>query len=264
LIRQATGYILDRGSVEVKLFQNIYTQTQKFDRNWEIQDLDQRSTFYTGSLEILYGLDNRVNIGADVFYKAVLNHEKEDLPAEVLAFQKNQNAHHAFNAVFPKIKWLPFEGWDQYTIEAGFFIPIASDQKGMDHDRPYLAAGQYEFWVENFYVHNIGSDFQLFGELDAYWRMGENELTDNTSAFRTPVKAFFSYFFFDRWSAYAMAEFNPTWGDDLWSSAYNQNGLGVKYQLTNSIEAELLYTDFTAGKNGGAGKTFNLGLRFQN
>jgi len=72
-----------------------------------------------------------------------------------------------------------------------------------------------------------------------------------------------SWFPADRWALYGLAEFNPTWGNGGISAVYYQNGLGVKYQVSPALELEGLYTTFLAGKTAGAGRTFNIGLRFQ-
>ena len=43
---------------------------------------------------------------------------------------------------------------------------------------------------------------------------------------------------------------------------YLQVGAGAKYQLTSSLNLELLYTNFITGVSNGAGQTYNLGLRY--
>jgi len=38
-------------------------------------------------------------------------------------------------------------------------------------------------------------------------------------------------------------------------------GGGAKYQLTDELNIEVLYTNFVRGNNTGLGETFNIGLR---
>jgi long-subunit fatty acid transport protein len=45
-------------------------------------------------------------------------------------------------------------------------------------------------------------------------------------------------------------------------SDYAQTGLGAKYQVTRKFNLELSGTYFFTSKNGGAGYTMNLGLRY--
>ncbi len=45
------------------------------------------------------------------------------------------------------------------------------------------------------------------------------------------------------------------------SQDFTALGAGIKYQLTNVLNIETLYTSFVRGNNTGLGKTFNIGLR---
>ena len=47
-----------------------------------------------------------------------------------------------------------------------------------------------------------------------------------------------------------------------YTTTAQQIGGGLKYQLTTNFSFELLYTNFVTASSGGAGQTFNLGLRF--
>ncbi len=205
-------------------------------------------------------MSDQINLGFDAYYQAV---RTNDPAIETFAFEKSMNAHHAFTGITPKIKIAPFDMWSNISIETGVFIPLANDPEGRNHERPYLASGDFEWQTEIFYVNNLSKDFQLFTELDAYWRISDEGPFSNASWINSPAKVFLSWFPAKRWSVYGMAEFNPTWGGNMFSSAYYQNGIGFKYQLTNALEIEGLYTNFLVGKNGGAGQTFNIGFRFQ-
>ena len=224
---------------------------------------DGRSNYFTSSLEGLFGISKRLNIGGDVLWQSVHLNGKGDNPLDAVKPERNKSAHHALTGFFPKIKWMPVQSFQNLTLESGIFIPTAKNPEGQNGEHPFLAPGRFEWWTEFFYVNNFAQDFQFFAELDAYYRFGENTLFGDQSAFNSPAKLFVNYYPFNKWSIYAMAEFNPTWGNKGLDAAYYQNGLGVKYQLTGSLEIEALYTNFMAGKSSGAGQTFNLGLRFQ-
>ena len=45
------------------------------------------------------------------------------------------------------------------------------------------------------------------------------------------------------------------------SQNYTALGTGTKYQLTNALNVELLYSKFVRGYQSGIGQSFNLGLR---
>ena len=51
--------------------------------------------------------------------------------------------------------------------------------------------------------------------------------------------------------------------DAITSSAnYSTYGAGGKYQLTDKLQVEALYTNFWRGINSGLGETYNLGLKY--
>jgi long-subunit fatty acid transport protein len=45
------------------------------------------------------------------------------------------------------------------------------------------------------------------------------------------------------------------------TSDYAHTGLGAKYQVTKNLNLEASYTYFFTSMNGGAGSTYNLGIR---
>ncbi len=251
---------MNKGSVEIIFFHNLYTTSARFAENWGKQSRKNRISYYAGFIETTYGITDRVDIGFDATYQAV----RQKAPAiETLTFGRNENAHHAFTSIMPKLKLAPFKSLGNLTVESGVQIPLSNDPEGKRNDHPFLAFEDVQWRTEIFYVNNLSKQFQLFTELDAYWRISQDGPFTNNSALRTPGSVFFSYFPGNRWSIYAMGEFNPRWGSKGIEAAYHQNGLGFKYQLTNTLEVEGLYTQFLAGKNQGAGRTFNIGVRFQ-
>lgn len=257
------GYILQKGQAELILFNNLYTQTRFFNEDWERRDMNNRISYFSGIFEATYGISANFDVGLDAFYEAVHQNQSNDNPVEVLKFEQSKRAHHDLTGILPKVKFTPLNATKELSLETGLLIPLANDPEGLQIDRPFLSNDQYEWWTEVFHVHDFNKRWQLFTEVDAYWRFGDNGLFTEGGSINTPAKVFLSWFPASRWSFYGMAEYNPSWGDNLWSSVYYQNGLGVKHQLTETLELELLYTDFLAGKNQGAGRTFNVGIRFQ-
>ena len=49
--------------------------------------------------------------------------------------------------------------------------------------------------------------------------------------------------------------------DNKFSQNYTALGFGVKYQLSNTLNIETLYSKFIRGNDSGLGQSFNLGLR---
>ena len=74
--RYIVSSTIPKGSVEIKVFNNLYTQ-----KTGSTESLTDRSTFFTTIFTALYGLNDRFNIGINGRYRRVRN---ETLPASAL------------------------------------------------------------------------------------------------------------------------------------------------------------------------------------
>jgi hypothetical protein len=100
------------------------------------------------------------------------------------------------------------------------------------------------------------------------WRLyleagGSVRMAGDASQLTTPFKAIVTWEPSPRWSLYVPVEIAPDWLGDSSGSFYSQAGLGGKVRpRRGDVELEALWTAFPAGRNAGAGQTFNLGVRF--
>ena len=62
--------LFDKGDWEFKTFQNYYTQTKQFDTSGGKEDKGFRETFFTSINQFLYGVNDQINVGFDVWVKA--------------------------------------------------------------------------------------------------------------------------------------------------------------------------------------------------
>jgi hypothetical protein len=249
--------LLKPGQIEIKFFNNLYTQTAYFDEESKKKELNERSTYYTGIINFLYGLSPNFNIGFDFFIKSVFIDPESGSPLKVFKFSSDANSRTSPTQFGPKLKFTPIESIRNLSIQTAFLVPLASNLDGGDKvDSPFLDVNGSQWWTQVFYDYLINNDFLLFLEGGLFFRFGSTY-----DDFLTPLKVFFNSFPSQKWTIYTMAEFSTFWKEGSVSAYYFQLGLGGKYQVTSNFELEILYTKFLFGKSQGAGETYNLGFR---
>ncbi len=243
--------LLSPGEMEVKTFNNLYTQTAFYDSDGKKMDLHLRSTFFTNISSFLFGFKENVNLGIDIYFKSVRNDESSASPLSVFKFSSGNSSRTALTAIAPRVKLSPFTRFRNFSLQTLVLIPLQTDIDSM----PFLDYGDLQWWTQFFYDKNLTDKFLLYLEHGWAIRFGEN------LSFDSPVKAIFNYYPSYRWTVYLPTELTPTWDGLSWSAYYFQAGLGLKYQLTPNFELESLLTKFLKGKQAGAGVTYNMGVR---
>jgi hypothetical protein len=252
--------LFDLGQFEVKFFQQLYSQTRFWNGEGNAVDQGNRSNYYSGIGNVLFGINKRINLGVDFWIQSVYIDPEEKSPFRLFTFPGAPNGRTALTAIGPKVKFQPFPGLNGFTVQSSFLFPTASDPEGRSNGLPYLATENYLSWTQIFYTHNFSSRFQLFTELDLYWNINRGE---GNGFFATPASVFLSYFPTKKITVYVMNQFWPTWGGSFFSSYWYQAGIGGKVQLGRSLDLELSYGRFLVGRNAaGPAQAFNLGLRF--
>ena len=244
--------IMKKGQVEVKLFNNLYTQQAFFNSSSEKQEIGFRENYFTSANYFLIGVNSWLNVGGEFW---INNVKRNTDPVQ----QRGELAY-----IAPKIKIAPLNSLERFSITSTLLIPVAADmQGGGDPTEPFLAYDN-TIWVNQlFYDQQLGQDWQVFFELSGWMYFKKSSVEESSNFFRMPAKAIISYFPSQRITLYALSELMTQFGqDDFVDSYYVQMGPGLKYQLVpGKIEIETLYTNFLAGKSQGAGATYNLGLR---
>ncbi|MDD4991151.1 MAG: hypothetical protein PHR83_02855 [Paludibacter sp.] len=256
--------LLGQNHWEYKLFNNLYTQTQGFNTNGTRTNYNGRASYFTAINQFLYGISPTLNIGADIWIKSVRNDIAGSSPLAVFQFDNSMNSRTAVAGFGPKIKIAPFRNLPKLSLQSTFLFPIATDLEGHTNGKPYLSDDSYIWFTQLFYDQPIGTKFQLFFQVAPwfYYKRQPQAAGISRLAFSNPVSAFFSYYATDRITFYLQNEYWPSFGQPFISSWFLQNGVGMKYQLIKGVlETEVLYTKFTAGRNAGAGETFNVGFR---
>jgi len=251
--------LLKNRQLEVKIFNNLYTDNSSFNSMSQRVDNDRRQTYFTAFFQTLYGVGNRINIGIDAQIKSVyIDESPTSSPFKLFT---SENPITALSYIGPKIKFTPIKKLQFFSIQSTLFIPVAKDQQGIESGNPYLSHNGFQWWTQLFYDQKISSKFRAFFELDAFVSI-DRKFDESNHSIITPFKMFLSYFPTPKTTIYTLTEFGPSWGEGKINSYYTQVGIGGKYQIIKNLEIELLYTKFPLGKNSGAGTTFNFGIRY--
>ncbi|MBX2819006.1 MAG: DUF547 domain-containing protein [Rhodothermaceae bacterium] len=256
--------LLVKGQFDVKVFNNLYTQTANFNDSGSRQDAGRRDTYFTSIISLQIGYSSRLNFGLDLYPKAVRVGSEGSSALDVLQFSSNTNAQAALAAIAPKVKFVPFKNAPRLATQVLFYIPVVSDLEGRESGRPFLDFDDFQTWIQAFYDVPINPSLLLYLEGGLFFRFdNDEELVNHEVTY--PIKGILNYFPSDKLTLYALAEFTPSaqWQDpSLFSTLYTQTGVGAKFQITPRFEIESLVTLFPFGVNRGAGQTYNIGFRF--
>lgn len=270
------GSLLKKGQFDFTSFNTIYTQTKV---NWMgTQFNDSRETFVTHLLQATYGLskNGRFNIGVDLNLKS--SARRSDLRAGSFTgafdYQNNDSTRVGLSSVGLRLRFQPFKEVGNFSYQSTFLIPTTKSPEGVsdsvnpENDRYFLDWDRYIWWNQFFFDETFG-DFQLFTSAELLFRFKKNE--GQTSALDTPVKAFFSYFPNNKMTVYVYSEHVPRFRYDTSLSTndaittpanYTASGAGFKYQFSQNLNVELLYSNFWRTTNAGLGNTFNVGIKY--
>lgn len=267
--------LFSKGDFEFKSFQNLYTQNRSFESAASKSEKGDRQIFFTSINQFLYGLNSQVNVGFDFWINHTslpLSNAPNTNPDLINGDRVSQTG---LSLIGPKIKIAPFKSLKRLSIQSSYLFSATGDQenRSADSERPFFFfANDRSIWLTQFFYDLPVSDkFQLFFQ-QAFWYSNVRDSFRENNYLQTQSSVFFSYFADSRWTIYGMTEYFPTHYNDAEqkSEAFNnwfvQSGLGLKYQLIPGlIELETLYTNFWLGSiGGGAGQTFNFGIRLIN
>lgn len=250
--------LFNEGDWEIKSFQNLYTQSKEFDASGAKRDLGRKETFFTSINQFLYGINDQINVGFDVWVKASNNDAD------------NFAASSGISGFGPKIKIAPIKALPRLSFQSTFLFNKLDDPEGSMGTRYFLEFDANLWLNQIFFDLLLNEKSQLFFQQAFWYRFVRNSFAEN-NFLDTQTSIFYSYFPTSRWTVYAMTEYFPRHYNSnagaqeasLFYEYFIQSGLGFKYQLVpNLIELEALYTNFWMGSAGqGAGETVNLGIR---
>ena len=259
--RYVVSAAIPKGSFELKVFNNLYTQ-----RTGSEGVLTDRSTFFTSNFSALYGVTDRFNAGIELKYRRVNYSNLPSSAFDVFKFEDADNiTRTGLTGIGLKIRVAPFKKLENFSFQSTLTFPTSDDLEGTA-DLPYIDWNGATSWTQFFYDFDIGTNFSFFTEVDLIIEnIGEEPEGGNPFVNRvsTPVSVIFSYFPNPKTTIYALGGFSPYIQADF--DYFVQGGVGVKYQVTPNFELETLFTGFTNQfllDTGGKASTVNLGARY--
>lgn len=258
--------LLEKGQWDIKWFNNLYTETRDlFGPDGSEQDID-RKTFFTSTVDIFTGISdkNNFNVGLLLEFRSNAIGGREAL--DVFSFDGERGtARSGFTSFAPAVKFNPIKSISNFTIQSAFHIPLVDNES---EDGVFLDQDGFIFQNRFFYDYSFaGGDWQLFTELNTEYNFGEQASFAYNSLRLTPG-VFLSYFPSSKFTVLGLVQHLQLisfGGNDAGFNDFSQDatilGGGAKYQLTDELNVEFLYSNFIRGNETGLGQTFNIGLR---
>jgi hypothetical protein len=262
--------LLEKGKWDIKWFNNLYTQTRSTDENSKVFDVP-RSSFFNTSLEIFAGTSKSKVFNLGLILELRSNTFDNPSAFSVFSFQNQmQTARSGLGHIAPSIKLAPFKALPNLSMQSSFFIPLFDRES---NENGFLAQKSFIWQNRFFYDYTFPNQkFQLFSELSTRLFLGEKStLSDGSfnerggfanNSIELAPGIFFSYFPTSKLTALIFAQHAHLLdlGNDF-SQNYTALGLGTKYQVSQAINLEFLYSNFVRGTASGIGQSFNFGLR---
>jgi len=249
--------LIGKGQWDLKWFNNLYTQTESTFSNGK----EPRQTFFTSTLEVYTGIGNnkRWNIGAIFEFRSNVVGGRDAL--NVFKFDgETGTARSGLTSIAPSVKFVPFASVGNFSIQSSLFVPLVDNES---EDGVFLDQKGFVWQNRFFYDHTFpGGKWQLFTELNSELNFGDKQESFANNSLNLTPGLFLSYFPSSKFTILALAQHSQRLdlGNDF-AQDYTALGGGVKYQLTQVLNVEALYTNFVRGSNTGLGETFNIGLR---
>jgi hypothetical protein len=260
--------LLNKGQVEVILFNNYYSQTHVRNQDGEKVTVGQRQSFLRNSFGFLYGVSNssKFNLGFELNVSSARYSSIGDPFFNIFGNSDTDFKKTLLSSFGPKVKLVPFGESNGFSVQSTFLIPVSSELEAgqfVDHDR-------YSWFTQFFYDKALGQNTRLFLEADVLYRIKGNAVQQNFIRF--PLSAIFSYFPNSKSTVYGLIQHAPVFGNLVGTDQetfgqlrwFTQIGIGAKYQITQSVELEASYGNFLNSRKDGAGQVVNLGIRIIN
>ncbi|SDX15796.1 hypothetical protein SAMN05444411_103226 [Lutibacter oricola] len=250
--------LLDKGQIDIKWFNNLYTQTKSTFTN----STEPRETFFTSSLDIFTGVseNSKLNIGLLLEFRSNVIGGRDAF--DVFKFDGERNsARSGITSFAPAIKFNPIKNVGNFTIQSAFHIPLVDNES---ENGVFL--DQKGFILQNrfFYDYTFpGNKWQIFTELNTEFNFGKSDDSFANNSLGLTPGVFLSYFPSNKFTLLVLAQHNQRLdlGNEF-TQNYTALGGGAKYQLSTILNIEALYTNFVDGSNTGLGQTYNIGLRW--
>ena len=251
--------LLKKGQWDIKWFNNLYTETRAtFGGN---EGDVPRNTFFTSTVDIFTGVSDsrRVNVGLLLEFRSNVIGGRDAL--DVFSFDGEAgSARSGFTSFAPAIKFNPIKSIGNFTIQSALHIPLVDQES---EQGVFLDQNGFIFQNRFFYDYSFADGkWQLFTELNTEYNLPK-EGSFATNSLRLIPGAFVSYFPNSKFTILGLVQHLQliSFNTDGFEQDATILGGGAKYQLTDELNLEFLYSNFVRGNDTGLGQTFNIGLR---
>ncbi|MFD1160822.1 transporter [Hwangdonia seohaensis] len=249
--------LLKKGQWDIKFFNNLYTQTKVANSSGDVSKNEPRETYFTSTIDVFTGVSQNSTLNVGLLIEMRSNVVGNRKALDVFKFDGETNtARSGITSIAPAIKFNPFNNVNNFTIQTAFHIPLVDNET---ENNVFLDQTAYTFQNRFFYDYTFPSgDWQLFTELNTEYNFGEKtSFADKTFVLAPGV--FLSYFPNQEFTILGFAQHQQRVGD--FKQDYTALGFGGKYQLSKTLNLEVLYSNFIRGNTTGLGQSFNIGLR---
>ncbi len=174
--------------------------------------------------------------------------------------RKRGTARSGLTSIAPSVKFVPFATVNNFSVQSSFFIPLVDNET---EEGVFLDQNGCTWQNRFFYDYTFsGGDWQLFTDVNSELNFGVDEDSFANDSLRLTPGLFLSYFPSSKFTVLGLVQHSQLidLGNEF-SQDFTALGGGAKYQLTDALNIEALYTNFIRGNDTGLGQTFNLGLR---
>jgi len=269
--------LIGKGQVDIKWFNNLFTQTRNANSEGDVSPVE-RGNFFTSTLDVFFGVseNRRVSVGGILEFRSNTIGGRGAL--DVFSFDGERGtARSGLTNIAPSVKFVPFENVNNFSVQSSFFISLIGDES--DAEGVFLDQDGFTWQNRFFFDTPIGGskDWQLFLDLNTELNFGDEEDSFANNSLRLIPAAFISYFpsskftiqgFVQHFQLISLSTFDIDNGQGGTTevSGFEQDlsnvGLGAKYQLTDKLNIETIFSYFVRGNDSGLGESYNIGLRY--
>ncbi len=261
--------LIEKGQVDIKWFNNLFTQTRQLDEDEDVQTVP-RGNFFTSTLDVFVGINKRISIGGILELRSNTTGGRGAF--DVFSFDgESGTARSGFTRLGASVKVVPFKNVANFSIQSTISASLTGDES--DAQGVFLAQNTWTFQNRFFYDYSFGGgDWQIFADLNTELNFGEpsNFGTNPDGSFasdsvRLTPGLFLSYFPSSKFTVSINAQHFQLIAidDDAFEQSLTSVGAGAKYQLTKNLNIEALWSYFVTGTEAftGLGEAYNIGLR---
>lgn len=268
--------LYQKGQLEIKLFNNYYTQSDL------AGSVRNRSSYYAGFFQFLFGTDKKLNWGFDIKLRSVELLSGNNSPLFHALNFRSQMFGESPEQVFsrsgismfgPRIKYQPFKNKGNINFLHAVYISTMSDAQG-NNQYGFTDFDGLQIYNQMYYEINTKGNQTLFIDVGFHLEGMKKDLFSGDSGFGQflwPVTAIYSWYPTNESTIYTLINGSPRLNLNRSAGQLNssldsffQIGGGAKYYVTDRLEIEFLYTKFFNGVADQNANTFNVGFRYNN